>query len=450
MPGRPKTRLRNLQKALTKQADYYTKQIETVSIPYEPRREQEEIHRKMKRFSIVVTHRRLGKTVMAVNQLIASALMCTRPNPRFAYMAPLYSMAKSIAWTYLQQYGKFIPGAKFNETELRVDFPSNGSQVRLFGTDHPDTLRGLYFDGVWMDEAPMMAARLYPEVVRPALMDRHGWVCFTGTPQGRNWFYELYLEKQQDPEWYVVTKKASETGILSETELGEARRIMDRETYAQEMECSFTSGIKGAYFARQLEVAETEGRIRDCPVDPLLPVVTAWDLGVGDATAIWFAQPFQQEIRLVRYYEVSGEGLPTHAAELSVWQREKKVGIDRFIGPHDLAVRDFSTGVSRYEIALRLGLQFEVLPKLRLEDGIEAVRGILDRCIFDREACRYGIEHLRAYRRKRSGDGTLMNVPEHGPESHAADAFRYLALGLGQYRRSQKRRKLEWDQRSVV
>jgi len=398
-----------------------------VTIDYAPRPHQRALHAALDthRFSVVVAHRRFGKSVCSVNHLIRAALTCQRERPRFAYIAPTYTMAKAIIWDYAQHYSRPIPGVSFNQSELRIDYPNKG-QVRLYGADSPDSLRGLYLDGVVLDEYGLMPPRIFSEVLRPALSDREGWAFFIGTPSGKNQFYDVVQQAQRDPTWFYASYKASETNILPPHELAAARKDMTADEYAQEYECSFEAAIKGAIYVSELTAARDGGRIRAVAVDPVLPVNTDWDLGVGDATAIWFSQSLKSgEVRLVDYYEASGEGLPHY---VSVLQRKGYVYGEHW-APHDIAVKEFASGRSRLEAAASLGIKFKMAPNVPLEDGIHAARMLFPRCWFDDTKCAAGLEALQHYRWDYN---TRLNefkpVPLHSWASHAADAYRYLAV----------------------
>ena len=363
---------------------------------------------------------------MSVNQLIHSALSFKGKNGRFAYLAPTYTQGKTIAWDYLKEFSQPVPGTKANESELRVDFP-NGSRVRIFGCDRPDALRGIYLDGVVLDEYAQMPANLFGEVVRPSLSDRKGYAIWIGTPQGKNAFYDLYRQADGRSEWFTAMYKASDTGILDKDELKDAQSIMTSDEYEQEYECSWQASIKGAYYAKWMNEADKEGRITSVPYDPALAVHTAWDLGVGDATAIWFFQAYGRELRIIDYYEASGEGLPYYA---KILQERGYVYGDHF-APHDIAVRELGSGRSRKEIALNLGIRFQVVAKQSIDDGIEAVRSVLPRCYFDSEKARQGIDSLIHYHKEFDQKrGEFKNRPYHDWSSHASDAFRYLAVGF--------------------
>ncbi|KAB1441647.1 terminase large subunit domain-containing protein [Pseudodesulfovibrio senegalensis] len=398
---------------------------------YVPRTHQAEIERNLRRFSVLVCHRRFGKTVLCVNRLVECAANSARPDWRGAYIAPLYRQAKAVVWDILKHHCRMRgeSGVKFHEGELRADF-ANGARIRLFGANNPDSLRGLYLDGVVFDEVAQMPYRVWSEVVRPALSDRRGWAVFIGTPRGRNALYRLWNMARNDPDWFAAMYRASETGVLDPGELDAARREMSPEEFDQEFECSFSAAVQGAYFGRLVAEAEKQGRICALPHDPDLPVHTAWDLGMSDSTAIWFVQMGPGgECRVIDYYEAQGMGLDHYVRELQA--REYAYG--RHIAPHDIRVRELGTGKSRLEVARSLGIRFDVCPNIPVQDGINAVRSLLPRCWFDEKRCQAGLEALRHYRRsfnERAGDFGAR--PVHDWTSHAVDAFRYFAVGFRQ------------------
>ena len=399
-----------------------------VSTGYRPRRHQDEVHRARRRFSVVVCHRRFGKTVMAINELIHEALLCPRERPRFAYIAPLYRQAKAAAWDYLKAYTAAIPGREVHESELRVTLPGD-RQVRLYGADNPDALRGIYLDGVVLDEFAQMSPRAWSEVIRPVLADRKGWALFIGTPMGHNAFWDIYefARTTDQPDWWAASYRAAETGVIDADELAAARATMGEDEYAQEFECSFEAAIKGAYYGREMAAAEAEGRVTALPCDPAAPVWTAWDIGIGDATAIWFVQLIGSRIHVVDYLEASGEGLAFYAKAV----KERAYVYAGHYVPHDAAAKEWGSGRTREEMARSLGLRFEIVANVAIDDGINAVRAILPRCVFDRAKCGQGLEALKQYRK--DFDERLMTFrdrPRHDWASHGADAFRYLALGI--------------------
>lgn len=399
-----------------------------IEIPYEPRELQRKLHNEMalKRWGVVVCHRRFGKTVWAINHILRAALMCEKNNPRLAYMAPTYRQAKNVAWDYIKEYAGKIPGVRFHETELRCDLPT-GARISLLGAENPDSLRGIYLDGCVMDEVADMPENVFPEVLRPALSDRKGFCIFLGTPKGHNAFYEKYEEAVANDDWLAAVYKASETGILDQEELDAAKVMMSSDQYAQEFECSWNANVPGAVYGKELEEAQADGRITNVPYNPASKVNTFWDLGVGDSTSIWFTQNIGRAVHVIDYYEARGEGLPHYCKVLS----SKNYLYGEHNAPHDIEVRELGTGKSRREIAWDLGLNFRVVPKLPIEDGIHAAQMLIPRLYFDREKCKYGLECLRQYHRAyNERTRSFRATPVHDYSSHAADAFRYLAVGL--------------------
>ena len=293
------------------------KKIKIVEVPYRPREYQLEVHKSRKRFSVLVCHRRFGKSVLSINELIKTA--ADKPRSLCAFIAPTYRQGKSIAWEYLKFYTQPLLkiGGTRNESELRIDL-FNGSRIQIFGADNPDSIRGLGFDAVVLDEYAIMAPRVWTEIVRPAVADKLGWVLFIGTPMGHNQFWEVYdYALRGHDDWYGKLYRASDTKVIPVEELEQARSIMTPEQYEQEFECSFTAAVSGSYYGRLITKAEKDGRIGNVPIDDNVGVETWWDLGIGDSTAIWFAQRVGQEIHLVDYYETSGESLAHYADVLN-------------------------------------------------------------------------------------------------------------------------------------
>lgn len=397
-----------------------------VELDYAPRPQFRPFHERTHRWSCLVAHRRAGKTVATINDMIMRAVRDAKPDGRYAYIAPLYNQSKDIAWSYLKRYAAPLLADSPNESELRVDL-LGGSRIRLYGADNPDRLRGIYLDGVILDEFGDMKPAIWTDVLRPALSDRKGWATFIGTPKGKNDFYNVWLTAQQDRDWFSLMLKASETGLVDSQELADALKAMGADTYEQEYECSFDAAIKGAFYADELRRAAEEGRIGKVPIDRGLQVDTAWDLGVSDSTAIWFVQTLGKERRIIDYYESSGVGLDHYAAVL----KEKGYVYRDHYFPHDIAVKELSTGRSRVETLKQLGITARVVEQSAVMDGINAVRRMLDQCWFDEDRCGRGVEALKQYRREyddKLKDWKLR--PLHDWTSHGADALRTYATGF--------------------
>jgi phage terminase large subunit len=374
-------------------------------------------------------HRRAGKTVAAVNDLQREVLRSTLQDPRAYYLAPTYAQAKKTAWDYAKRYAEPLPGVKINETELRIDYPNKG-RLQLLGGDNPDSLRGIYADAVVLDEFAFMDPTVWSQIIRPALSDRRGRATFISSVNGRNDFCKLYETHRDDPEWFTMNLKASASGLIDPDELAALKADMTDDEYRQEYENDFSVAAKGAYYGKAMQEADDEGRIGHAPYDPGRECVTAWDLGIGDSTAIWIAQVVGQQIRVIDYIEASGVGLEYYAKAL----REKPYLYREHFLPHDAEAKELGTGLSRVETLRSLGIrQQRVVSNVAVDDGINAVRRLLPRMWFDAKKCEKGIEALRQYRKDwDEKTQAFRQRPRHDWASHASDSMRYLALGLGE------------------
>jgi phage terminase large subunit len=404
-----------------------------VDTGYRPRDLQYRLHQQVRRFNVLVMHRRFGKSVWAINHMIARALKNPRQNPQYAYLAPTYGQVKRIAWDYLKHYTRDIPGATPNEAELRVDIPRKAMRDRvrfyLLGAESPDSIRGVYLDGVNLDEYAEMDHDIFVSVLRPALSDRQGWANFIGTPKGKNHFHKLWEFADTDEAkargWFRAMYKASETGYVPTAELEAARLEMLEEKYQQEFECSFTSALVDAYYAREIRAVEAEGRIAPIPYQRELPVYTAWDIGIGDETAIVFWQEVGRQIHVIDYLEMAGEDLPYFAGQV---RGRGYVLYERHYWPHDMNAREFGNKTTRIEQARGLGLSpSQIIPKHRVEDRINAARTILSRCYFDSKKTVKLIEALKGYQKKWNTEEGRSS-PMHNWASHGADAFGLMAM----------------------
>lgn len=421
---------------------------EIIEIPYSPRPLQAEFHDRQERFALLVCHRRFGKTVMAINDVIRTILRCPLKNPRGAYIAPLYKQAKQASWDYLQMYTRPIPGMKYNQAELRADFP-HGGRISLYGADNPDALRGIYLDACVLDEYAQMSERLFGEVIRPTLADRAGSATIIGTPHGYDAFFDQYEKAKQDPDWYVRIHRASETGYVKDSELAASRKQMSDEQYEQEYECSWSAAVKGAYYGKLLDDARAQNRLRETlNPDKGVKVETWWDLGMGDSTAIWFAQRSGPEVRILDYYEASGEALSHYAGVLEQKAKQRGWLYGDHVVPHDARQRSLDSGRTRLDTLKSLGINATVQAAQKVEDGIEAVRRLLPSCWFDEPRCRRGLDALRQYRAEYDDvRRTFRLKPVHDWASHAADAFRYGAMHKPTTR---KWDKIEYDNKGIV
>jgi hypothetical protein len=399
-----------------------------VELDYRPREVFEDFHDRQQRWSVIVAHRRCGKTVLCINDLIYKALTDGKENGRYAYIAPYYSQAKNIAWDYLLHFSQPVL-AKANQSELWVEL-INGARIRLYGADSPDGLRGIFLDSVVMDEYADMKPSIWGAVVRPLLTDRKGSATFIGTPKGHNAFWEMYQTGVKSDDWYVKVLRASQTGILPQDELDDAAKTMSQDQYLQEFECDFESAILGAYYGKEMRQLTDDGRITDIEYDPLFPVHTAWDLGYSDDTAIWWFQVVFGEIRLLDYHSSNGQGVAFYAGIIQSREAERGYQYGYHYLPHDARAKTLSSNRSVIEqLSDKIPLKtIKITPNLKLQDGIQASRLALTRAWFDRK-CTDGIECLRQYQREYDEDKKVFrDKPRHDWTSHGADAFRYLSI----------------------
>ena len=220
----------------------------SIEIPYAPRYPEVHDTLESRRFTVLVAHRRFGKTVLVVNHLIRAACISASTDGHFAYIAPFRNQAKDVAWAYLKRYTAPIPGRRVNESDLSISLPSNGggSKIRIFGADNPDALRGLYFDGVVLDEVAQMKPEIWGEIIQPALADRMGWAVFIGTPKGINLFSELYNQARKEqakgnPAWAALCYPVNITSALPQPEVERLRAELSENKFRQEMLCDFNA-----------------------------------------------------------------------------------------------------------------------------------------------------------------------------------------------------------------
>jgi len=395
---------------------------------------------------ILVWHRRAGKDLTALN--FAERAMMTRSGTYFHFL-PTYTQAKKIIWDgkdrsgkpFLSYFNEDMFAIPPNHTDLKITYRATdrapyGATYQLIGGDNIDSIVGTNPVGCIFSEYPLMNPKAW-DLVRPILRENGGWALFVFTPRGKNHAFDLWDETKDNPRWYRSILGVGDTyrdadgedgsRVVSPDDVEDERRSgMSEELIQQEFYCSFEGAMEGAYYAGAMATAEKEERIGSVPYDPNFPVDTAWDLGMDDETAIWFTQTVgPNRCHVIDYLEDRGHGLDWYAEAL----RKKPYTYGRHFGPHDLKVRDYGTGNTRVQAAQRLGIHFEVMTKLAVEDGIDSVRRLLPVCVFDREHCSDGIDALKSYRREKDDKlGTFKSTPVHDWASHGADAFRTRAV----------------------
>jgi len=392
-----------------------------IQLDYQPRDAFLPFHNRKARFGTLVCHRRAGKTVAVVNDLIIGALECPLPHPQLAYLAPTFSQAKRIAWEYLKQFARPLI-TQVHESELRVTL-KNEAKIYLLGAEKADNLRGMYLDGAAMDEYAQMRPTVESQIILPCLSDRNGWLVRMGTPKGKNHFYNAYNYSANTPGEFAMLLKASESGIIPDEELALLRTKMDASDYEQEYECSWTASLKGAIYGTEMDQAEAEGRVADFDLDPALPVNVICDLGFTDDTVLVF---FQKSRSQVLIHEV----LVNNETEWDVYLDEMESrNVEEVYLPHDAKARNLQTGRSIVEQTLSRGYRPRMVPDHKLRDGISATRKLLPFTYWNKPLCSGAIEAMKSYRRVWDDKlGCYRDHPLHDWASHTADAIRYLGV----------------------
>lgn len=436
---------------------------QVVTIPYAPREWAKGLHNSLKRFAALVLHRRAGKTTAVMNHHLRAALddgweatrlkslqptltdanikELVRPagGRHYGHILPLHTQAKSVAWDKLKYYAAPVPGAKVNESELLIRLP-NGNKVQLFGSDNPDSFRGMAFSGLSFDEYSQMAAQVFSEVLSKALADHLGYALFLGTIKGKDHLYATYQAAKDSEDWFSLWQDidkslSTERGItiqVLDAAMQDDRKLvgqglMTEDEFQQEWYLSTDAAIQGSFYLKEMSAAQKDGRITNVPYDPALPVDTDWDLGMVDAMAVVYSQTLRSgEVRLIDYHEAEGEALPYHIRQL----RDRPYTYGHHYPPHDAMIKELGSGKSRVEVARDLGLRFEWPDKNPgVQPGIEAARLLLPKCWFDVKKAERLIECMRNYRKTfNSRLGEFTGVPVHNWASHGADAFRGLAV----------------------
>jgi hypothetical protein len=384
--------------------------------------------------AVFIWHRRAGKDKSLTN-LVAKKMM--ERVGAYYYFFPTYNQGRKILWDGMDRDGfRFIHHfpkeliSSINNQEMKLTY-KNGSLFQVVGTDNINSIVGTNPVGCVFSEYSLQDPKAW-DFIRPILAENDGWAVFNYTPRGHNHGKQLYDMASASDKWFVQLLTVDDTKVLSQETLDQEKAEMLSRTgndglYMQEYYCSFDVPIEGAYYGKQMMQAELEGRIGNVPYEPQLGVETYWDLGMDDSMTIWFVQRLGREVRLIDYYENSGEGI-AHYAEIL---QDKHYVYTEHYAPHDIAVRELGTGKSRSETAKSLGIDFEVIPKLSVEEGIEAARNLLSRCWFDKTKCQLGLNALNSYHKEwDEKNETWKSHPQHDWSSHGADSFRYLAVGL--------------------
>lgn len=418
-----------------------------MTLQYTPRPQFLPFHNRKQRWAVLNTHRRAGKTVALVNDVVVGALECPLHRPQLAYVGPTFTQAKRIAWQYMKDYAAPYLAKAPSESELKLTLVNDAS-IYCLGADNPDSLRGMYLDGTAMDEYAMFRPSVFSQIIRPALSDRNGWAVFTSTPKGKNLFYKVVQQALKDPtNWFHMELRASISGIIPLNELLALQKDMDPEEFAQEYECSFDAALKGAIYASEVNQLFAENRIITSGdlstgpnatdaykplLDPSLPTHVVFDLGFTDAMVglFWQEPPsINKPINIVRCYASTGQDIMHYIEDIEAFAARGDVELGDVWLPHDARAKNLQTGRSIVEQFLDSGIRPRIVPPHKVRDGIAAGRKMFPRVVIDDPACGEFVEALKAYRREWSDEYNMfVDKPVHDWASHYADAYRYLAV----------------------
>ena len=330
------------------------------------------------------------------------------------------------------------------ESKQTIEFPHQKypdvlCKLKFVGAQKIDFQRGQYSDGIVVDEYSEMPA-IWKPAIFPLLADFQGWAFFIGTPKGRGPFYRLLKTAQESKDWGWFIFKASETGYLSDNELGNQRNILGEEMYKQEYECDFSALVSGAVYNKIIGQLEDAKRIVNVSHDPHKPVWTGWDIGSAAPCAVWFAQPDEYRgWRFIDYFEKSNHGI--HNTLMDCISRKGNSGqayqyYQQFL-PWDAASTDMayrSANVKPFRDAINnktLSGRYKIVKKSSEQEGITAVQALLPHCWFDKVRCQDGIDKLSMFRFEMDDKkDTFKNKAMQDWATHCADAMRSFAMGV--------------------
>ncbi len=387
---------------------------------------------------VCLWHRRAGKDAICNNLVLGAAF---ERIGNYYYLFPELKQARRDIWEgigsdgtrFLDCYPKHLI-RKVNNSEMTIEF-INGSLLRFCGSDRYDSLMGSNPVGIIFSEFSLQKPQAW-DYLRPILAENNGWALFQFTPRGMNHAYKFFNAVSQNEDWYVNTTTVNEskrqdgTPVVTEKMIEEERNAdMCDEMIDQEFYCSFTSAVRGAYFAKSLRKARTDGRICNFGIDTNIPVETYWDLGRSDYTAIWWVQRHNNLFKCINYYEKNMEDIQHYIYELDKFRTDNRIVYKDHYIPHDGTHKTFAAPKSTQEQAAKLGVRLKIVPRCSHKiDAINAVRGIFNRIWIHETNCKKGLACLMEYHSEyNEKDEVLKDEPKHNWASHGADAF--MAIG---------------------
>jgi len=403
----------------------------------------------------IVAHRRFGKDKLCIN--LTAREMFKRIGGYY-YVLPTYAQGKKVIWDGRDKEGfKFtdhiphqlrirtdnsnmlietIKPRKFmNEDELsRANAGEKipGSIFQVVGSNNIDSIVGANPVGVVFSEWALQDPAAW-DYIRPILAENNGWAIFIYTARGKNhgWTTKQIALKYPNVwghfDLNVEQTKAIDPEVLTQERLEIIEKDGNDDLYMQEYMNDFGISIRGAYYADQFKIIDEEGRIGKVPHDPNYPVVTSWDLGVGNMK-VWFVQRIGKAFHLIDYMENIDGGFRGFLAEMS----KKPYHYGKMYLPHDAKAPSGNDGQTREQIAIDMGYDVEVVATntFGVDNGIEAVKGLLAKCWFDEVSTANGIASLRSYMHEWDEKlKVFKKTPLHNWASHGSDALRTIAVG---------------------
>jgi hypothetical protein len=388
-------------------------------------------------------HRGAGKDLFALNYLIWRAI--EKPAV-YLHCFPKYNQGKRAIWNsvhqtdegkamgYLDHFPPEVIKYK-NSSDMRLEL-YNGSIYCVMGIDGKNATqaRGMNPSFVILSEYAYMDPESW-YTIEPRISQNNGTALFLSTPNGQNHFYQLYnyAASNHSRDYFASKLSIEDTCVLGNDHIEKLRAEGIPEDFIhQEYYCSFTRGAEGSYYGKYIQESRDEDRITSLKVSTDLPVNTAWDIGIGDSTAIWFFQILNNgKVNVLHYYENNNESLEHYIKYIDNWKSKHNAILGKHFVPHDMQNREFTSGVDRLSTARDMGITMQVIPRKPIEEGIQAVRSLLPHCSFDAKGCEQGIKCLDFYHKKwNEALKVYYDEPLHDRWSHGADAFRMAAIGI--------------------
>lgn len=384
-----------------------------------------------KRRAICVWARRSGKDITLLNIITALAI---KDVGTYAYFLPTYTQAKKVIWTSISNDGRSmldmaIPKElvkKKNEADMSVTLV-NGSVIQFLGAESVDRIVGTNYKFVVFSEAALMTDKPW-NLIRPILTANKGGAVFISTPRSKNWFHTLWEMAKQDDEWITSLKTCYDTGSATQEDIERERREgMPESLIQQEYFVDFNVANEGSFFGQEIQRMREDGRISDFPIDLSIPVETAWDLGVSDATSIVFYQKVGEWIYVIDHFESNGQSLKDYIRMI----QDKGYIYSKHHLPHDGKQRELTTGITRMDFFYEMGVHnVDIVPMRSVMYGIECVHRLLPRCKIH-SRCKQLIKCLELYHKEYDDKNDVYkDIPVHDFSSHSVDSFRYAAVSI--------------------